>query len=174
MPITGTVRERMTSLADFPHVDQDAALRDVFAMLKDKFDAAEQFRSVLVFDAAQRPVGRLTLHQLLRSLLPDYLVRLPGHFEGGGQDVTALALLWQEDSAAHCRKAANDRVRNHMLPIASPLSPEDPLTLALYRIAVSDYNMIPVAEGGRVIGVIRIVDLLTTVTATVLAERGAE
>lgn len=170
MPITGKVRDLMTPLAEFPNIDADAPLRDVFAMLKEKYDAAEQFRSVLVFDAARRPVGRLTLHQLLRSLLPDYLVRLPGHYEGGNEDVGALALLWQEDSATHCRKAAGERVRDHMLPIAAPLSPEDPLTLALYRIAVSDYNMIPVAEAGRVVGVVRIVDLLTEVAEAVLAE----
>lgn len=172
MPITGIVRDLTTPLADFPHVYADQPLRDVFTMLRDKFSAGEQFRSVLVFDRAEQPVGRITLHQLLQALLPAYLISRPAHHEGAADDLTSLALLWQDDSEETCRVAASQRAGDHMLPVATPLSPDDPLTLALYRIAVADYNLIPVAEGGRVIGVVRIVDLLSEVAAAVLSGGG--
>lgn len=173
MSLSGTARDLMTPLADFPHVRVDQTLRDVFAMLQEKYAAAEQFRSVLVLDGAGRPVGRITLHQLLRALLPDYLAAHPAHYEGAGADLASLALLWQEDSVESCRKAAAQRVGDHMLPVAAPLAPDDPLTLALYRIAVADFNLVPVAEAGRVIGVVRIVDLLTEVANAVLGEGDA-
>jgi hypothetical protein len=174
MPITGIVRDLTTPLANFPHVYADQPLRDVFTMLQQKFSAGEQFRSVLVFDRTEQPVGRITLHQLLQALLPAYLISHPAHHEGGRDDLASLALLWQDDSAETCRIAANELAGDHMLPVAAPLSPDDPLTLALYRIAVADYNMIPVAEAGRVIGVVRIVDLLTEVAAAVLPEGDAK
>ncbi|MCX8086525.1 MAG: CBS domain-containing protein [Rhodocyclaceae bacterium] len=172
MPISGTVRELMTPLADFPHVYADQPLRDVFALLSNRYEI-ERFRTVLVFDRAERPVGRLTLHRLLQAVLPDYLTGAPAHYEGGGGDPESLALLWQEDSEESCRKAATQKVGEHMLPIAPALSPDAPLTLALYRLAKADYNLIPVAEGGRTIGVVRIVDLLGEVAAAVLGEGGA-
>lgn len=170
MPVSGTIRELMTPLDNFPHVYVDQPLRDVFAMLQEKYAAAEQFRSVLVFDRDEQPVGRLTLHQLLHALLPEYLVSHPTHYEGGSDDLTSLALLWQDDCQQSCHKAAKQRVGDHMLPVAVSVSPDAPLTLALYRIATADFNVIPVAENGRVIGVVRIVDLLTEVAAAVLSE----
>lgn len=170
MPVSGTVGAHMRPLAEYPHVQADATLHEVFVMLKAKYAASEQFRSVLVFDAAQHLIGKIGLHNLLHALLPDYLVHLPAHFEGGDGDLAPLALLWQEDSVEHCRKAAAQRVGDHVWPAAAPLAPTDPMTLALYRFATSDFNVIPVAEGGRIVGVLRIVDVLAAVANSVVAE----
>jgi len=174
MPISGTVAAHMLPLANYPHIDADATLYDVFAMLREKYQAAEQFRSVLVFDKDRHLVGKISLHDLLHALLPQYLIHLPARFEGTDDDLAPLALLWQEDSAKHCRKMAAQRVGDHVKPVARPLSPTDPMTLALFQFAVSDFNVIPVAEAGRIVGVLRIVDVLLTVANTVLAEGKAQ
>jgi|GEM_PF-1362277 len=170
MPISGVVSAHMRPLAEYPHVDADATLRDVFAMLKARYDAALQFRSVLVFDKSQRLLGKISLHDLLNILLPDYLTHLPAHFEGDSGDLSSLALLWQEDSVEHVRHIARQRVGDHVRPAAKPLKPDDPLTLALYRFASSDFNTIPIAEGKRIVGVIRIVDVLAAVANTVIED----
>lgn len=170
MPVSGTVGAHMRPLDSYPHVAADATLRDVFALLKEKYDAAQQFRSVLVFDAAHRLVGKIGLHDLLHALLPDYLRLHPTHFEGGDADFGSLALLWQEDSAEHCRAVGRQRVGDHARPAAPALAPGDPLTLALYRFATTDFQVIPVAADGRIVGVLRIVDVLGEVAAAVLAE----
>ncbi len=173
MHISATVGAHMKPLAEYPRIDADATLRDVFAMLKQRYDAALQFRSVLVFDREQRLVGKISLHDLLKILLPEYLTHRPAHFEGGESDLSSLALLWQEDCVEHCRKVADQRVGDHVRPAAAPLKQEDPLTLALYRFANSDFNTIPVAEGKNIVGVIRIVDVLAAVSNTVFDEGGA-
>lgn len=173
MPISGTIGAYMKPLADYPHIDADATLYDVFVMLKERYDAALQFRSVLVFDKTQHLLGKISLHDLLKILLPDYLTHLPSHFEGAESDLSSLAMLWQEDSIEHTRQIAGKRVADHVRPAAEPLKPEDPLTLALYRFANSDFNTIPIAEGQRIVGVIRIVDVLAAVANTVVAEGGA-
>lgn len=170
MPISATVGAHMKPLAEYPHIDADATLRDVFAMLKQRYDAALQFRSVLVFDREKRLIGKISLHDLLNIVLPEYLTQLPAHFEGADSDLSSLALLWQEDSAEHVRLIAGRRVGDCVRPAAAPLKPEDPLTLALYRFATSDFNTIPVAEDGRIVGVLRIVDVLVVVAATMLSE----
>jgi len=170
MPVSGTVGAHMRPLESYPHIDADAPLRDVFRMLKEKYEAAEQFRSVLVFDRAHHLVGKVSLHNLLRALLPEYLVHVPAAAEGIDTNLSPLALLWQEDSAAHCRRAAEERVGDHLQPVAAPLSPDAPMTLAIYRFATSDFNVIPVAENGRIVGVLRIADVLAIAAAAVLAE----
>ncbi len=173
MPISGTIGAYMKPLAEYPHIDADATLHDVFTMLKERYDAALQFRSVLVFDKAQHLLGKISLHDLLKILLPDYLTHLPTHFEGANSDLSSLAMLWQEDSVEHVRQIAGQRVGDHVRPAAAPLKQDDPLTLALYRFANSDFNTIPIAEGQRIVGVIRIVDVLAAVAATVVDEGGA-
>lgn len=168
MQMSATVGEHMRPLADYPHIGADATLRDVFALLKARYDAAEQFRSVLVFDKSNRLAGKISLHDLLHILLPEYLVHRPAHFEGGSNDLASLALLWQEDCGERCIKIAGERVGDHMRPAAAALAPGDPLAVALYRFATSDFNTIPVIEGGRIVGVLRIVDVLAAVADTVI------
>lgn len=170
MSITDTVGAHMKPLAEYPHVDVDATLNDIFTLLKQRYDAALQFRSVLVFDKQQRLVGKISLHDLLHIVLPDYLTHMPAHFEGADSDLSSLALLWQEDSAEQVRKIAAERVGDHVRPAAAPLKPEDPLTLALYRFANSDFNTIPVADDSRIVGVLRIVDVLAAVANTAVSE----
>ena len=167
MALSGYVRDIMKPLQSYPHVDADATLGDVFAILNERYEAAEQFRSVLVLDKAQRLIGKISLHDLLHSLLPDYLLHLDdAHSDVVDSSLVSLALHWQDDSEDHCRKVANYRVGAYAKRAAPPIAPDAPLTLALYLFANSDYNVIPVAEGGRIVGVLRVVDLLAAVTAT--------
>ncbi len=167
MQITANVGAHMKPLAEYPQIDADATLADVFAMLKQRYDAALQFRSVLVFDRQKRLVGKISLHDLLEIMLPDYLTHRPANMECTDNDLESLAHLWQDDSAEDVLKVARQRVGDHVRPAAAPLKPDDPLTLALYRFANSDFNTIPVAENGKIVGVLRIVDVLAAVAATI-------
>lgn len=169
MPILGSVCEYMQPLANYPHLPGEATLLDLFRLLKSRYDTALQFRSVLVFDK-ERLLGKISLHDLLQIVLPPYLAEQPLHFEGKRGDFSHLALLWQDDAAAHLRRVAQERLADHVRPTAEPLAPSDPLTLALVRFAGSEFNTIPVAEAGRIVGVLRIVDVLAAVAATALDE----
>ena len=173
MSVSGTVGDHAIPLADYPHVRDNATLRDVFATLKEKYDSAEQFRSVLVLDAKDRLVGMLGLRDLLYALLPDYLRQQGGRFEGKGENVTGLAMLWQEDCAEHCRKAATLVAGAHATPVAATVAAGDPLAKAVYLFATLSTNVLPVTEAGRVTGVLRIVDVLSEVANAVLAEGAA-
>ena len=173
MSVSGTVGDHATSLVDYPHVRDNATLRDVYATLKQKYDSAEQFRSVLVVDAADRLVGVLGMRELLHALLPDYLMREPTHFEGADDDVASLALLWQDDCAEQCRKAAAQPVRAYVIPPKATVARTDPLVKAMYLFATLNANILPVVEAGRITGVLRRVDVMAEVAATVLATGGA-
>ena len=170
MSINGTVGDLVTPLADYPNVRDDATLRDVFATLKEKYDSAEQFRSVLVLDGQGRLVGVLGLRDLLFALLPDYLHHRPTHMEGAADDVESLAPLWQEDCAEQCRKAAGMAVAAHARPVAATVAAAEPLVRAVYLFATLDTHILPVVENGRVAGVLRLVDVMAEVGKAVLHE----
>ncbi|MDP2794739.1 MAG: CBS domain-containing protein [Sulfurisoma sp.] len=170
MSVSGTVGDHATPLADYPHVRDNATLRDVFATLKAKYDSAEQFRSVLVLDGHDRLVGVLGLRDLLFSLLPDYLQHRPTHFEGADDDVESLTPLWQEDCTEQCREAARLPAGTHARPVTTTVAAAEPLTRAVYLFATLGTNILPVTEAGRVTGVLRIVDVLGEVAKAVLAE----
>jgi Mg/Co/Ni transporter MgtE len=173
MSVSGTVGDHATPLADYPHVRDDATLREVYATLKTKYDSAEQFRSVLVLDPHDRLVGVLGLRELLHALLPDYLKHRPTRLEGAADDVTSLAGLWQEDCAEQCRKAAAMPVGAQVIPAKATVSPGDPLVKAIFLFATLNANILPVVEQGRITGVLRRVDVMAEVAAAVLAEGGA-
>ncbi len=173
MSVSGTVGDHATSLADYPHVRDGATLRDVFATLKENYDSAEQFRSVLMLDGDGRLLGMLGLRDLLHALLPDYLHSAPTHFQGAGDSVAALALLWQEDCSDHCRKAGARLARAHLTPVGATLAPDDPLAKAVYLFASIPVNVLPIIDGGRVVGVLRLVDVLAQVAQAVLADGDA-
>ncbi|MBM4189209.1 MAG: CBS domain-containing protein [Betaproteobacteria bacterium] len=156
--LTGTVRDILIPLNEYPTVYEDATLHDVFATLKEKHDSSEQFRSALVLDAKDHLVGMLGLRDLLHALLPDYLHHGAAHFEGKSDDVAALALLWQDDCAEQVRKASMLRVRGSVTPIKITVAASDPLSKAVFLFATHNTNILPVVEAGRIIGVLRIVD----------------
>lgn len=170
MRINDTVMNHLTPLEGYPHVHCDASLKDVFATLKARYDSAEQFRSVLVLDDEEHLVGVLGLRDLLHALLPGYLREHPKHFDGSDMDVSSLAALWQEDCSEQCRKAASRRAGDYVPAGSLTVEAGDPLVKAIYLFATRQVNVLPVTEGKRVTGVLRIVDVLTEVASVVLSD----
>lgn len=170
MAIGGTVKDHLTPLAGYPHVRDTATLRDVFATLQATYGSAEQFRNVLVLDGHDRLVGTLALRDLLQALLPDYLRHRPTHLEGAADDVESLAPLWQEDCSEQCREAAAMAAGPHANKVAATVGPDDPLTKAIYLMATTGANVLPVIGDKQVLGVLRLVDVFAEVTKAVLHE----
>lgn len=173
MSIGGTIGDYAIPLADYPHVGATATLREVYATLRKNYDSAEQFRSVLMIDEGGHLLGMLGLRDLLHALLPDYLRNAPARFQGAGEDIAALALLWQEDCAEHCRSAGTIPARAHLTPITVTLAPHDPFSKAVFLFATQAVNILPVVENGRVSGVLRLVDVLAEVSRVMLNEGAA-
>jgi CBS domain-containing protein len=171
MSISGVVRDLMVELERFPHVSGSANLRDVFAKLHAASGSSELFRNILVLDDKGRLLGTLGLKDVLHALLPDYLRHGSSHYQGSSNDVSALAVLWQEDCEEQCREAHRILAKNHVSPIAATIGADEPITKAAFLFATTPVNILPVVEGKQVIGVIRLVDVFDEVVIEVLSER---
>lgn len=173
MSLTGTVSEIAIPLADYPHVRDDVSLRDVYAHLHATCGPAKYFRTVLVLDSKDRLVGVLGFSELLHALLPDYLRQEARGYQGRAADISALSLLWQEDCAEQVRNAHRIMVRDHVAPVPATLAPDDPMSKAVFLFATIPTRILPVIDGKKLVGVVRLIDVLDEVTVEVLSERGA-
>jgi CBS domain-containing protein len=171
MSISGVVRDLMVDLERFPHVTGKASLRDAFAKLHAASGSSELFRNILVIDDKGHLLGTLGLKNVLHALLPEYLRHGATHFQGSSNDVSALAMLWQEDCEEQCRDAHKILAKDHVSPIAVTISPDEPLTKAAFLFATTPVNVLPVVEGKQIVGVIRLVDVFDEIVIEVLSER---
>jgi CBS domain-containing protein len=170
MPANSTVRDLYTPIADYPHVRENATLRDVFATTEASRLWAEQFRSVLVLNEMDDLVGVLSLRDMLQALLPDYLRNVPAHLQWISDDVTPLSLLWQGYFAGHIRMAASASVSTFITPVKEAVSLDTPLAKAVYLMTTTAANVLPVTDNGRIIGVLRLVDVVAEVSKVILHE----
>ncbi|MBU0592135.1 MAG: CBS domain-containing protein [Gammaproteobacteria bacterium] len=167
--IANQVWDIFVPLAEFPHIAHDASIREAFAVLHNKHQTAGwRFRHLLVFDT-QTLVGTLSIRDLLRALMPDYLKSTAAqHVAGALPDDAALSILWQDSFVAQCRLVNEVRVESQMVPVQDTVQASDPLTRAAYLMISNGVDMLPVLDGTKVIGVVRIVDIFNQAAAVVL------
>jgi CBS domain-containing protein len=168
MPTTTIVRDCYTPISNYPHVYEDGNLRDVFATMEVNDQWAEQFRSVLVISAQGCFVGVLSLRDMLQAVLPDYLKNAPSHVQWIHEDITPLALLWQDHFATRCRQVATMSISNFITPVTSTVSLDTPIAKAVFLMANTTANVLPVTDNGQIVGVLRLVDVVTEVAKTIL------
>ncbi len=173
MSISGVVSDLMVELERFPHVKDSASLRDVFAKLHAVNGPSELFRNILVLDDQDHLLGTLGLKNALHALLPDYLRQGAKHYQGSSNDVSALAVLWQEDCEEQCKEAHKILAKDHVTPIAATIGVDEPITKAAFLFATTTINVLPVLDGKQVVGVLRLVDVFDEVVVEVLSERCA-
>ena len=168
--IAADVREILVPLAEYPHIAQTATVREAFALLHKRHMAAGwRYRHLLVFDPNETLVGVIGLSDLLRALMPEYLKASSAqHFAGTPPDPSSLCLLWQDSFDAQCQHVAEASVEQYMAPVPDTVQVDDPLCRAAYLMVAHQTDMLPVLDGERVVGVVRIVDVFNQAAAAVL------
>jgi CBS domain-containing protein len=163
-------REIMIPLAEFPQIAIDTTLRAAYALLHERhLSGGWRFRHMLVFDGRATLVGILSLQDLLRALMPDYIkASLSALDSGPAPDYSGLSLLWQEAFDEQCAKMADSRVDAHMTPVRHTIPADAPWTQAAYQMIAHGVHMLPVLDERELVGVVRIVDVFNQAAERVL------
>jgi len=166
MDATKRVGEIMIPVAQYPSVRDDATLLDAVRVIVGaelEVDLRKSLpRVLLVFDGIHVLVGYVRRRDIMRGLEPSFLVSQPLEYRKKLFDVALdpnLSELSYDRSVKGIRAQADRPVTDVMRPIEAILDVEDHVGKAIYEMVSLNVSLIPVLEGGQLVGVVRSVDV---------------
>ena len=179
---TKFVKDLMVPLSEYATVAEDASLYDAVMALKqsqaDYDQTRYRHRAILVLDANQQIVGKVTFHEILKALEPKYEDMLsdsgPWHmgFTRKYQKAIFESLkLWQDPLDQVCQKAGKIKVNVFMMaPKENEMIETDSaLSEAIHQLVIGHHQSLLVTQGKRIVGVLRLTDAFEYVSNAILA-----
>jgi CBS-domain-containing membrane protein len=163
-----TAKDLMIPLEDYPHIPYWFTLRQAMAIVREaaiKFAGQFEPRAVLVFDEKYQLMGILTLRDIIRGLEPKFLqetmlIKMD----------PSLTVFMGDFGGAKMKEQSRRPVSEVMSPIKVTVNAEDPITKPLYLMLKETAGLIPVMQGGKVAGMLRLSDLFGEISKIVLGE----
>jgi len=168
MPYEKKVKDLMIPLEDYPHIPYWFTLRQAMAIVREaavKFEGTFEPRAVLVFDEKYQLMGILTLRDIIKGLEPRFL-----------QETALvkadpnLAVLMGDLFGPGLKEASQRPVSEVMSPIKVTIPGSDPIAKAIFVMIKENVGVMPVMEGGKVAGMIRLSDLFKEISDLVLGD----
>jgi CBS domain-containing protein len=160
------VAEVMIPLERYPSVHPDDALREAVAVIEDSHLQVGRRRSLprvlLVIENHEELVGILRRRDIMRGLEPRFLVSQRMEYQKKFFDVAVdpnLSELPFDRVVKGIRAQADRPVRDVMRRVEATIHPDDHVMKAVYEMVSLNHSLIPVVQDGRVLGVIRSVDV---------------
>lgn len=163
------VRDIYIPMQNYPHIPDTATICDAIKLMHSSQTEAHKYRTILVHDKDERLVGHLSLRDLLRAIGPSYLKKEAPSFKGNQpfkmvpQDFAALSLIWQEGFTSKIQEEAQNPVTKYLTLFEHTVKLDDPFAKCAYLLLLEDLNVIPVVEEGKVVGVVRLVDIFENI-----------
>ena len=168
MPYQKTAKDLMIPLEEYPHIPYWFTLRQAMAIIREaavKFEGSFEPRAVLVFDEKYQLMGILTLRDIITGLEPKFL-----------QETSlikmdpSLTVLLGDFLGPKMKEQSQRAVSEAMSPIKVTVNAEDPITKPLYLMVKENIGLIPVIQGGKVVGMLRLSDLFGEISKIVLGQ----
>ena len=173
------VGDIMIPLERYPSVRADDTLRHAVAIIEEAHIEVGRRRSLprvlLVLGSRDELVGILRRRDIMRGLEPRFLVSQRMEYQKKFFDVAVdpnLSELPFDRVVKGIHEQADRPVREVMRPVAATVDPDDHIMKAVYEMVSLNQSLIPVVRDGRVLGVIRSVDVFHEL-AQLLAEGDA-
>jgi CBS domain-containing protein len=168
MPYQKTAKDMMIPLEDYPHIPYWFTLRQAMAIVREaaiRFEGSFEPRAVLVFDEKYQLMGILTLRDIITGLEPKFLQET----SLVKMDPT-LTVFMGKFFGPKMQEQSRRPVSEVMSPIKITVNAEDPITKPLYLMIKENVGLIPVMQGGKVAGMLRLSDLFGEISRIVLGE----
>ncbi len=161
-----TVGEIMVPLEQYPSVRDNTTLVEAIELIEnaqiDIFGRKSLPRGLLVYDEIGVFVGYVRRRDIMRGLEPRSLVSEPLEYRKKLFDVAVdpnLSELRWDHVVKGIREQRIRPVSDVMRPIEAILDASDHVIKAVYEMVSLDVSPIPVLQDGRVVGVVRTVDV---------------
>jgi len=169
------VRDIMIPLEQYPHICDTCTLAEAITeMEKAQLEVAGRKslpRLLLVFDRDDHLVGLVRRRDLLRGLEPKFLREKPLDYRRRLFEVEVdpnLLELSYDHLIAGMKERAQRTVRSVMISDVVTIDGNDHLVKAIHEIVTHDITALPVLKDGRVVGVVRTVELFHEVAKLVI------
>ena len=166
----------MIPLEVYPHVSQSCTIREVVELMEKsqlEVDGRKSLpRVVLVFDSENQLLGTVRRRDILRGLEPKFLSSEPMQYRKKLFDVKVdpnLAEISYEKVLHGILKRSERSVSEVILPIAATVDFEDHIIKVIYEMVDNNVSLLPVLKEGKVVGVVRSVDVLHEVAQILLS-----
>jgi CBS domain-containing protein len=171
-----SVKDLMIPLAEYAKVSEDATLLDAINALdeaQDNFDKNKyKHRAILVFDKNNHIVGKISQHDVIKALEPNYKKIEKSWHEiserfGISETLIESALkeysLWDKPLQNLCQKAVSHNVKEVMYtPTEGEYISEDAgLNEAIHRLIMGRHHSLLVTSDSQnnIVGVLRLTDV---------------
>lgn len=165
----------MIPLDEYPHIPYWFTLRQTIAELENaelEVGGKKSLpRVVLVFDEKYQLMGTARRRDILRGLEPEYLLGKPLETRKKIFNVKVdpnLSELSYDRLIEGIRKQAERPVCDVMQPILITVDYDDHVIKVIYEVVDKNLAVVPVVKDGKVVGVVRTVDLLAEVARIIL------
>lgn len=160
------VGDIMIPLDQYPQISVNSSLREAIAQIEQAQLNVRSRRSLprvlLVFDETRCLVGTVRRRDIMRGLEPRFLVTQPLSYRKKLFDVQIdpnISELSYDRVVKGIRQQADRPVREVMLPVDISLQYNDHMITAIYELVDNNRSVLPVMQHGKVVGVLRSVEL---------------
>ena len=171
---TSTLKELMVPLAEYATVSEDANILSAFNALEDAQEAFDPkrypHRAVLVLNKENRVVGKLSQHDIIQALEPQYKAskeRKKGaldHFGFSQKFIESVSLqynLWDSPLQNLHKKALEQKVKSFMYKPTKGEYIEATATIdeTIHRLIIGKHHSLLVTNGPDIVGIVRLTDV---------------
>lgn len=160
MPENKKVRELMVPLNEYPFVYDTDTLKDAIEVLrKHRLGKEHLHRSILVFSKTEKIeneeklIGILTVRDFLQAIQKNRFI-----YDNTEIFTMSWAYFYRKDPL---KESLVTKVGKAMRPLVKAyLQADDTVTRAIELMMTKKVNIIPVFEGKKAVGIIRVIDIL--------------
>lgn len=152
------LRDLVISITEYPHMPYWATLREAIAQLNVAYETGHH--TVLVFDEAYSLLGLLHQSDILKGVRPEYAELCPPDVEIKWDD-------FMETAAGQVHRPINE----FMTAFDVAVDVNDHILKVAHLMINHKKGLLPIKEGNKIIGVIRMHDLFHEITGMILKSR---
>ncbi|MFH7321050.1 HPP family protein [Desulfurivibrio sp. D14AmB] len=151
----------------FPHIEDELNLAEAVRALQE-FTCGEyermRYSEMLVLDADNQLVGRVSLQGILKGLDPNLAQMFEG-FQGKAGEFPNLPILWGDSFFSACNSRFGKNIKEFMTPLPTPVKENESALKALSIMLTHNETVLPVLNeaGDEVLGVIRLEEIFNAI-----------
>lgn len=169
------VKDYMVPLAEYATVSEEATLFEAVLALEEaqkKFITNRyQHRGILVYDANQKIIGKISQHDVLSALEPQYKKMGMTSLTRFGMNRDFLRTMYEQFDILHqplddiCRKASRLKVKNFMSKPAEGdyINDDASLNEAIHQLVMMHLQSLLVTHDDEIVGILRLTDVFAEV-----------